>query len=626
MKKLFFILVLYLFTSYGQNPLPTQTSSLFSGSGNCQVCHNSNGTSVLTYNGIDISPATNWRSTMMANASKDPLWRAVVAAEGIEFPLLVDQIETTCTKCHSPIGHTQAKYDGHEFFTVAELNNNPLANDGVSCTVCHQIDPENLGTDSSYSGGYIIKPVDVIYGPYENPLTGPMVMQTGYTPVFSTHVNKSELCATCHTLFTPFFNSQNQVAGYFPEQTPYIEWKNSIYQLSGIECQSCHMPRIEEGIDISTTPPWHQVLRSPYWRHDFAGGNVYMCAMLKTYAVELGLTSGAAELDSTIKKSKAMLQEKTVALNLVSRQQNDTVYTEVTLTNLTGHKLPTGIPFRRMWIHLTAEKETGAIVFESGKWDSHGEIIGIDSIYEPHHDIITDGNRVQIYEPVLMNTENELTYTLLRAAGFFKDNRLPPIGFKSSHISYDSVAVYGVNDPNFNRNSTGQEGSGSDRITYIFTNNYTGTLKIKAEVCYQTVKPEFIEHLTSLTDPDINAFKGMYDNMGNAPTILTSFETMLTVTGIKEDGQLSAKSYGLSAYPNPFNPDSMIRFEIPGKSYISLELFDIRGKKLADVAGGYYEGGSHEVLLKGENLAAGVYIVTMRVDKSKLSQKMVMIK
>lgn len=626
MKQIFVLIAVFSLISFGQNPLPTQISALFSGSGNCQVCHTSNGTTVLTHNGIDISPATNWRSTMMANASKDPLWRAVVAAEGIEFPLLVDQIETTCTKCHSPMGHTQAKYDGQEFYTIAQMSANPLANDGVSCTLCHQIDDANMGMDSGYSGGYKILPVDNIYGPYENPLTGPMVMQTGYTPVFSTHVNKSELCATCHTLFTPYFDSQNQQAGYFPEQTPYLEWKNSIYRLSGVECQTCHMPKIEEGIDISTTPPWHQELRSPFWRHDFAGGNVYMGTMLKTYATELGLTSGAAELDSTIKKSKAMLLQKTAALNLASRQQNDTVYTEVTLTNLTGHKLPTGIPFRRMWIHFWAEKENGDIVFESGRWDEHGEIIGIDSMYEPHYDIITNENQVQIYEPVLKNTENELTYTLLRTAGFFKDNRLPPIGFKSTHVSYDSIAIYGVNDPNFNRNSIGNEGSGSDRITYIFPNSYTGNLKIKAEVCYQTVKPEFIEHLTSLTDPDIHAFKGMYDNIGNEPTIITSFETTLSVTNLKGEDQSSPKSYGLSVYPNPFNPDSMIRFQIPEKTYISLELFDIRGKKLADVVEGYFEGGSHEVLLKGENLAGGVYFVTLRTDKNAVAQKLVLVK
>ena len=81
-----FILVIF-FTNpiNSQTELPTETSTLFSGSGNCILCHQSNG-SAMTWNGIDVSPITYWRSTMMGNASKDPLWRAMVAEEVNNFP------------------------------------------------------------------------------------------------------------------------------------------------------------------------------------------------------------------------------------------------------------------------------------------------------------------------------------------------------------------------------------------------------------------------------------------------------------------------------------------------------------------------------------------------------------
>ncbi|MCK7524195.1 MAG: hypothetical protein MZV64_44465 [Ignavibacteriales bacterium] len=66
----------------------------------------------MTWNGIDVSPITYWRSTMMGNASKDPLWRAMVAEEVSNFPQHQELIESTCLKCHSPMGYTQAIYNG----------------------------------------------------------------------------------------------------------------------------------------------------------------------------------------------------------------------------------------------------------------------------------------------------------------------------------------------------------------------------------------------------------------------------------------------------------------------------------------------------------------------------------
>ena len=55
---------------------------------------------------------TYWRSTMMGNASKDPFWRAVVAEEVHRFPTLQQTIETTCTKCHAPMGYKEAIFNG----------------------------------------------------------------------------------------------------------------------------------------------------------------------------------------------------------------------------------------------------------------------------------------------------------------------------------------------------------------------------------------------------------------------------------------------------------------------------------------------------------------------------------
>jgi hypothetical protein len=177
-------------TAFAQ--LPGGQSTLFSGSNNCAVCHASNG-QANTENGIDVSPVTQWRSTMMANAARDPLWRAKVSAEIATFPALAEDIETKCTRCHAPMGNFEAEYHGAPGYSISEMINDPLALDGVSCTLCHQIQPDNLGASSSYSGHFQVDDSGVIFGPYSNPLVGPMQMMSGYTPTPAAHTATSEL-------------------------------------------------------------------------------------------------------------------------------------------------------------------------------------------------------------------------------------------------------------------------------------------------------------------------------------------------------------------------------------------------------------------------------------------------
>ena len=135
-----FISVLWIFTSniLAQPNLPSGYSTLFSGSGECVMCHASNGTIMMEGN-EDISPVTQWRSSMMAHASKDPLWQAKVAAEVDANPALQSVIEDKCTTCHAPLGRTEEMYTTGEPYTFNEAMNNALALDGVSCTLCHQI-------------------------------------------------------------------------------------------------------------------------------------------------------------------------------------------------------------------------------------------------------------------------------------------------------------------------------------------------------------------------------------------------------------------------------------------------------------------------------------------------------
>ncbi|MFA7330371.1 MAG: hypothetical protein WC326_04780 [Candidatus Delongbacteria bacterium] len=480
-------LVLAALPALAQEPLPVAEGVLMSGSGNCALCH-TGAAGVMMEGGLDVSPPTLWRSSMMANSTRDPLWQAKVRSECLHNPALAELIQTKCTRCHAPQGSTEAFHSGATAYSLDEALADPLARDGVSCTVCHQVATDNLGQPASFSGGFLVGDQHLIYGPYSNPLVGPMQFNSGYTPVLGPQLGQSELCATCHTLFTPWLDNAGQIGGTFPEQVPYLEWRNSRYPGEDISCQSCHLPTSAAAMDIATLPPWNQTLRAPFFKHELVGGNAWMSGLLRDHADSLGLSASAAQLERTRTLATQML-ERAARLELSGREDGDSLELAVRVVNLSGHKLPTGIPLRRMWLRLVVRDLAGAPLFSSGEWDSLGRPPAPAGLFEPHHQLIRDPARTQIWEGVMGDADELPTWILLRASHFLKDNRLPPAGFSSAAAGYDSVAVVGeaATDPDFNRDESG-EGSGADWIRYRLPMP-ADSVTVQAELVYQSVPP-----------------------------------------------------------------------------------------------------------------------------------------
>ena len=621
-------ILLCLSLNYAQNNLPYESSTLFSGSGNCQTCHEASqfDSTSLRWNGNDVSPVTYWRSTMMGNSSKDPYWRAQVANEVHFLPSLKDTIESTCTKCHAPMGFTQAIYDGASHYSMDSLKIDRLANDGVSCTVCHQIKQDNFGSEQSYSGNYHITNERNIYGPYEDPDTFYMWGFVDYGVSYGPHINQSELCASCHNLFTPTFDNEGNVKGTFPEQTVHLEWKNSIYPAQNIQCQDCHMAKIYDPMIITTIPSGYSVERTPYWLHSFVGGNSYMLKLLKNNIDTLGLTAEPEHFDSTIASVENLLTKKAVDISSESWTENDSIVIRVKIENKAGHKLPTGIPFRRMWVHLKVETSGNETIFESGKWDDKGYLVDYNSGYEPHYQTITAEDQVQVYESVFAGLDEVPTFKLMRAEKFLKDNRIPPKGFSSSHNSYDSTQVYGnaLNDPDFNKDGS-TEGTGSDFITYKFPEPANKNINATIELCYQSIKPQSIDSLRTVNEPDINSFVDMYDALPNLPFIIKS-ETISIVTDVADKKDMPDEFKLYQNYPNPFNPATNIIFSISSKQMVSLKVYNSLGEVVANLVNEERDAGNYSVIFNGTELSSGIYFYRFETPNFVKIRKMVLLK
>jgi hypothetical protein len=80
------------------------------------------------------------------------------------------------------------------------------------------------------------------------------------------------------------------------------------------------------------------------------------------------------------------------------------------------------------------------------------------------------------------------------------------------------------------------------------------------------------------------------------------------VTGVASSAPAVPASYGLEQnFPNPFNPSTRVRFQLPETSTITLELFDVLGRRVGTLARGELAAGTHEAVVRGDNLASGVY-------------------
>lgn len=599
-------------------PPPLDSNLIFPTASLCSGCHgfDMSGEALVDFFGNDVNIHDDWQTSMMANSAKDPFWRAKVSHEVLKIPGAKDAIEDKCTSCHAPMGHYTSFYRDLGPYTMDSLLQDTVGLDGVSCGACHMISPDNLA--ETFSGELEYDTTGVIFGPYAFPFYGPMAEFVGLEPVYSPHINDAGVCASCHTLITEPFDLQgNPLDTFFVEQALYHEWLNSTYgeDNENVTCQSCHMPRLEEPVIISSNYKELEP-RSPYALHELAGGNSHMLKLMKENREALGINASPEAFDETIAATLAMLQQKTLNMTVdgLMQEEQDLLF-NITLENKAGHKFPSGYPSRRAFLEVAVIAEAGDTLFHTGKMDENFEVHGQDELYEPHHQEITSPDQVQIYETIAVDVNGDFTTVLEYAYRTVKDNRLTPKGFRKDHEAYDTTEIVGLalDDPDFNFEN-GEEGSGKDVVHFrIPLGGYEGELHIESRVYYQSLPPKWMAPILSESTPEIDTFRHMFNNSDQSPVKISEQITeSIFVTGPLSTSEVEL---AIKVYPNPVQ-DGWLYIENTSNITINLiRIFNASGQLLRE-----------ERWMPGESIRldkAGIYFLEFVSDRGVGVKKVV---
>src|SRR6185437_6813757 len=405
-------------------------------------------------------------------------------------------------RCHGVMGQRQIEADTGEPFKhsmVYALPDQPdgkygaLARDGVSCSACHRISKEELGSPATFTGKFKVDPPDVTNGPFDQPATLPMKNALGITARESAHVKTSALCGSCHTVILPVFAKDGQQVKdtngkpkEFHEQMTYPEWQNSVYQnerapidvTQARTCQDCHMSTKLGDLNLAfrianiedDTYPFTDgraankdirlQVRDKYARHTLVALNQFGQMMFQQFPELLGIRTsdymfgaGVLGLMSAQRSSTEMAREQTAKIEVTSFdrvQRSADFFLEATvrIENLAGHGFPSGVAFRRAFVTFEALDEIGRVVWASGRTNSVGAIVKGASeevlptefffdpvtrkqVFQPHYQMITNESQAQIYEEIVADTEGKITTSFVGLDQPLKNNRLLPKGWRS---------------------------------------------------------------------------------------------------------------------------------------------------------------------------------------------------
>lgn len=406
--------------------------------------------------------------------------------------------------------------------------------DGIQCDFCHRIE-DNFKTTSNYDGSEVPNGNGGYFLDRTGDYLGHDIPSMFDDNPHMEFLDSAEMCATCHNVTNPVFKTRTEIDGVVPDvlhpvERTYTEWRFSDFgdpsSASFTLCQECHFPMDFLGAQTWLLNPglgklWGAVderwSQEPYNYNVPVDRDADIVDPADPLVILPGPYVAAKERNQEFMKGAATIEfVDTPTSTRVRRLFRPTIR----ITNLSGHKLPTGYPEgRQMWIDLrVVDKNTGWPIFASG-FTFCGKLIRTfqTKVYEMvseadgYDDLEIDGYNILDANRDGYVSEHEKEFHFILGNKVVKDNRIPPKGFNREAYFADAAFII----PRDFLDNDYPDGQNWDDTKYTFyvPRWVRGPLEITATLKYQTFSKEFVSFLEEEDEELTEKFGGRMRNV-----------------------------------------------------------------------------------------------------------------
>lgn len=488
-------------------------------SGTCARCH---GGYVAD---AESEPFDGWRGSMMANAARDPVFRAALSIAEEDSPAAAD----FCVRCHSMPAWLRGRSSEPDYDTASSMprflpDEDGVATtdlDGVACMVCHRSDDPSAQVPTLGNAQLVLAD-----GARAEARQGPYDYAAGEDPrhptELSAFVSGSRLCGQCHDIVNPLVGGHRadgtSTGRPFVIERTFSEWRESAFGDRDETCQSCHLAETSGAAAMGFT------VREHLSQHDLTGGSVWQPLAIAAALPGASPTTLASYRAASERAGATLRRAADVAIEDAALVGGSASF-GVRVTNRTGHKLPTGYPEgRRMWLEVTLRDAAGRTLATSGRLD-------------PATGILQGDSQERTYEVKLGEraTPGAASFHFIRNDVTLSDTRIPPEGFRAP-ADLDmapSGRDYLDADGHYRHD---------DLAPYVYADLCgDGALTIEARLRYQSNTAEYMQFLRdespSSLDPALGgrshgqlAYEAWQAHGGDEPTDIATVSMTLSTT------------------------------------------------------------------------------------------------